>query len=300
LVEELWKDGVACSPPPSEDQIGPGSLDLKIGKICTFIEGEREIIEPNCLPPIEFVNLRKKFILEPGESVLITAREKIFFPTHLRGAGLLTNKSSWARKGLSIATQMITSGYRGRPTFSVTNYSKFPVVLKKNDRIAQMVFAVITESPWFKASLNPKPDTGSPSYYMPLTLGNEFVVFKNDLKGYETIIVSNKDGYLLRPGEFVLGITREKVCLRSSGYVALLSYPDGFVQKGVHIFEGLLNPGYIGKITLEIKSIYRPVILYPGTEIYRAYFFPAYTFGSYAENPRSQYVGDEKTDHPQT
>ncbi len=75
--------------------------------------------------------------------------------------------------------------------------------------------------------------------------------------------------YLLQPGEFVLGSTREKVtvaddlCVRLEGKSSL-----GRLGLMVHSTAGFIDPGFSGTITLELMNLARmPIKLYPGMRV---------------------------------
>jgi dCTP deaminase len=112
-----------------------------------------------------------------------------------------------------------------------------------------------------------------------LRLGNQFKVFHHTKKAFidplrddaeeytETIEVKEKEPFILHPGEFVLGCTRERIALgddivarvegRSSlGRLALL----------VHATAGYVDPGFRGNLTLELSNVGKmPIALYPGS-----------------------------------
>ena len=296
LVEELERCGVTCVPPPISNQLGPGSLDLRIGKVCSFKEPEEgcaySIDSP---PPLEKVNLDRGFSIKPNEPVLITTMEKISLSELPKSVGWITNKSSLARKGLSVTTQMLNPGQKGKITLLVENLSKFPVPIYRGDRIAQMVLISARDIPyWYKSNstIDRIPN------FSTLTLGSEFGILKGP-ETVENLTVSEGKPFVLDPGEFILGITREEVLLESKNVIGMLIRTNAHFYERVYVLEGLLNPGFKGKIVLEIKNGGNlPVELFPGEDIYRICYCPAFTFGSYASS-KSKYVGVDKTSHPQ-
>lgn len=71
---------------------------------------------------------------------------------------------------------------------------------------------------------------------------------------YETITIP-EEGYVLKPGEFLLGSTVEKVQLPSN----ISARFDGKSSLGriglvTHVTAGFIDPGFKGQITLEIKN----------------------------------------------
>lgn len=111
-----------------------------------------------------------------------------------------------------------------------------------------------------------------------LRLGNEFRIFNVQAKGLVdpardglaelTQLVRVKDGepFIIHPDEFVLGITKEYIKLPDD----IAARIDGRSSLGrlgivVHSTSGHVDPGFEGRLTLEISNIGRlPVALYPG------------------------------------
>lgn len=118
-----------------------------------------------------------------------------------------------------------------------------------------------------------------------LSLGTEFRVFRHteeafidsrDPKEY-TDFVKKEDGkpFIIHPGEFVLGITRERVRIPDD----MAAYVDGRSSLGrlgltAHITSGYVDPGFEGRLVLEISNLGKmPVILYPGMKVCKILFF---------------------------
>jgi deoxycytidine triphosphate deaminase len=196
-----------------------------------------------------------------------------------------------------VTSQLINPGHTGKITLLLENLSKFPRTIRRGDRIAQVVFISAKDNPfWYRTS--PLAKNEHVPKFSNLTLGNEFGIFKESER-METLTVSEGKSFVLNPDEFILGITQEEVYLDSKNVVGMLVYTSSNFYKRMYVLEGLLNPGFKGKIVLEIKNRGSlPVELYPGEEIYRIFYCPAFTFGSYASS-KSKYVGVDKTSHPQ-
>jgi dCTP deaminase len=111
-----------------------------------------------------------------------------------------------------------------------------------------------------------------------LRLGNAFRLFKRTHKPYidlakhdtepdtELIDIPDDGVFMLHPGEFVLGITKEYIELP----VDIAARIDGRSSLGrlgiiVHSTAGHVDPGWKGKLTLEISNIGKlPVSIVPG------------------------------------
>lgn len=110
-----------------------------------------------------------------------------------------------------------------------------------------------------------------------LRLGNEFRRFKLDIKSHidpskdtfedstELIKINDNDSFILHPGEFVLGITKEYIELPND----IAARIDGRSSLGrlgiiVHSTAGHVDPEFKGRLTLEISNIGKlPVSLIP-------------------------------------
>ncbi len=93
-----------------------------------------------------------------------------------------------------------------------------------------------------------------------------------------TRLIEVKDGeaFIVQPGEFVLGVTLEKVGLPDD-IVARVEGRSSLGRLGIiiHSTAGFVDAGFMGTITLEITNINRmPVALYPGMRVCQLAFEP--------------------------
>jgi dCTP deaminase len=107
-----------------------------------------------------------------------------------------------------------------------------------------------------------------------LRLGDSFRVFHNhrtaaiDLRDPPTNLTEEvvaTDVFVIHPGEFVLGVTREYVELPDD-IVARIEGKSSLGRLGliVHATAGFVDPGFKGTLTLEITNLTRvPIKLYP-------------------------------------
>ncbi len=111
-----------------------------------------------------------------------------------------------------------------------------------------------------------------------LKLGSTFKVFKVTHKAYvdlsednyepdtETVEIPKGGSFVLHPDEFVLGITQEHVELPND----IMAHIDGRSSLGrlgigAHSTAGHVDPGYKGRLTLEISNIGKlPISILPG------------------------------------
>ncbi len=137
-----------------------------------------------------------------------------------------------------------------------------------------------------KISISPKPNfkTQLSGASLDLRLGNEFRVVDHTKNIYidprkktnytSLVKLSSNKPFIVHPGEFVLGATKEVIGIDNT----LCSRIDGKSSIGrlgivVHSTAGHVNPGWKGRLTLEISNIGRiPVLLYPGMNICQLVF----------------------------
>ncbi len=143
---------------------------------------------------------------------------------------------------------------------------------------------------------------------MDLRLGNVFKVYEHskyallDPKNPRTFaqnmrIITIPDGepFIVQPGEFILGVTQEKLTVPDDMVVRVEGRSSlGRLGIIVHSTAGFVDPGFSGTITLEISNLNRlPVALYPGMRVCQIAFemmsSPAET--PYNLKPFSKYQG---------
>lgn len=132
--------------------------------------------------------------------------------------------------------------------------------------------------------VSPLADENIQPASIDLRLGSTFKVFRPgpwkeiDLASVvdvtDTIEVEEDDSLLLQPNTFVLGCTLETVCIPDY----LVSRVEGKSSLGrlglfVHVTAGFIDPGFHGRITLEMLSVHPlPLRLRPGQLIAQASF----------------------------
>jgi dCTP deaminase len=120
-----------------------------------------------------------------------------------------------------------------------------------------------------------------------LRLGSEFLEFQrtniscihpnrdDEVNEYVTeTYVEEGDEFILHPGDFVLGTTKERVEIPPD----LLATVEGRSSLGrlavvIHATAGIVDPGYEGQITLELSNLgTAPVALTPGMRVSQLIF----------------------------
>jgi dCTP deaminase len=91
----------------------------------------------------------------------------------------------------------------------------------------------------------------------------------------ELVEVPETEAFILHPGEFVLGSTREFVRLPDD-LVARLEGKSSLGRLGllIHSTAGYVDPGFEGRLTLELSNVANlPITIYPGMKIGQISFF---------------------------
>jgi dCTP deaminase len=100
----------------------------------------------------------------------------------------------------------------------------------------------------------------------------------------ELVEVAETEAFILHPGEFVLGSTRERIRL-SDDVVSRVEGKSSLGRLGllIHSTAGFIDPAWDGHITLELSNVNTiPITLYPGMRVGQLSFFP---LSSPAERP---------------
>jgi dCTP deaminase len=108
------------------------------------------------------------------------------------------------------------------------------------------------------------------------------------------IKVDEGHGFVLHPGEFVLGVTKEVVSLPSN-IVGRIEGKSSLGRLGlmVHVTAGFIDPGFRGSLTLQMTNVMRvPIVLRPGKRVCQVVF--AY-LASPAMNPYGGNYQDSET-----
>lgn len=97
-------------------------------------------------------------------------------------------------------------------------------------------------------------------------------------------VSEEEEGFVLHPGEFVLGSTLETVTLPDD-LAARVEGKSSLGRLGLmtHATAGFVDPGFSGHVTLELSNVATlPIMLYPGMKIGQLAFF---RLSSSAEHP---------------
>jgi len=144
--EEILKEirnGTIKIDPFDEDQVGPGSIDLRLGNEFRVFKKLRNalVVDENiALEDLtERLGVEDSFTLMPGETVLGITRERIRLPSDI--CGWLEGRSRFARIGLVIhmTASFVQPGVDNRQVLEIGNLAPFPLVLKPGVPICQII-----------------------------------------------------------------------------------------------------------------------------------------------------------------
>lgn len=157
LKERLKKD-LIITPLDLETQLGPSSIDLRLGnRFRLFKHSKHAVIDPlnyndkelghhemdgEKITEYEYTTLyetTKPFILHPGEFALASLKEYVEIPADL--IGRLEGRSSLGRIGLLVhaTAGYVDPGFKGNLTLEIANVGVLPIKLYPGQRICQIV-----------------------------------------------------------------------------------------------------------------------------------------------------------------
>jgi len=155
--------------------------------------------------------------------------------------------------------------------------------------------------------IDPLMDGGVQPSSVDLRVDRYFRVFRNDTTPYidpkepqddltEFVEVDDGNAFILHPGEFVLGSTRERVAL-GDDLVARLEGKSSLGRLGllIHSTAGFVDAGFSGHLTLELSNVANlPIAIYPGMKIGQISFLRMSTAAEHpygSDATRSKYQG---------
>jgi dCTP deaminase len=143
--EEILKEirqGTIEIEPFEESQVGPGSIDLHLGREFRVFRKLRNacVVEDSIsVEALTELEAEESFTLMPGETVLGITQERIKLPDSI--CGWLEGRSRFARMGLVIhmTASFVQPGINNRQVLEIGNLAPFPLVLKPGVRICQII-----------------------------------------------------------------------------------------------------------------------------------------------------------------
>lgn len=147
LQERMRRGEIVVSPILEHDQIGEGSIDIRLGT--QFIVNERPQLGEFDVTKLTAHDIRRfqqflvvpfgqKFTLHPGSFSLGSTFEFIALPNDV--AGFVLSRSRYGRAGLLIATATyVHPCWKGCLTLELENLGEIPLGLYPGSRVGQLV-----------------------------------------------------------------------------------------------------------------------------------------------------------------
>ncbi len=200
IIRHLRDGLLVVSPILSRSQIGPASIDLRMGTVVLMPRSRGSShVDPAAAKAMRAttghaleidrqqkqeryeVPFNARFLLHPGALALVPTLEWVKLPGNLQGS--VTARSTWAREGLSIATAtFIEPGYQGIVTLELANLSPIPIALYPGLKLAQIAFMTVdgetqrSDNGQFHLSFEPKQGQIAKDdelRFIPTLLGSE-------------------------------------------------------------------------------------------------------------------------------
>lgn len=138
------RDGRITIDPFSDDMVGPGSVDLKLSNEFRIFRKIRRALVVDDSMDLEkitrLVHRERSFTLLPGETILGITKERIRLAPNI--CGWIQGRSRFARIGLLVhmTASFIQPGIDNRQVLEISNMAPFPLILKPDTRICQVIF----------------------------------------------------------------------------------------------------------------------------------------------------------------
>jgi dCTP deaminase len=141
---------LVVTPLLSESQIGPASIDVRLGSSIviphrTFV-GSHDVTDPEQAEQVEKrlydrcrLKYQSEFVLHPNQLILAVTLEYISLPDEVFCQ--VASRSSWGRLGLVVATAAVVQpGFKGCLTLELANLSDSPISLYPGLLVGQLIF----------------------------------------------------------------------------------------------------------------------------------------------------------------
>ncbi|MEK7488037.1 MAG: dCTP deaminase [Patescibacteria group bacterium] len=139
----IKEGGLGFKPKLSEDQIGPASIDLKLGNIFKLFRPERYLsLDVKKGIPVEYLEAvtvkdGDPFILHPHMFVLAATKEYVTIPDDI--SMKVEGKSTLGRMGLLVHTAgFIDPGFEGHITLELSNQANLPITIYPGMYVCQV------------------------------------------------------------------------------------------------------------------------------------------------------------------
>lgn len=155
IADYLKRGILKITPCPTEEQIGPASVDLTLSNEFwkpRNVKGKLDLCKVGFSRVMGYFKA-EEVELRPGQMVLGKTLEKIELPSNI--SGRLEGRSSFARLGLAIhvTSGFIQPGSRNHQILEIVNMSSNRLVIRAGMRLSQVIFEELkseTSKPYSK------------------------------------------------------------------------------------------------------------------------------------------------------
>jgi len=157
IKKEIKKGNIKIEPKISEDQIGPGSIDLTLSNEFWVIKNKykNSLVDLKLLHPDQIFEkkISNFIILKSKELCLGITKEKLTLSSNIMGR--LEGRSKYARMGLAvhITSSLVQPGSSNRQVLEIVNLAPYSIKLYAGMRISQICLSYTktkTSKPYFK------------------------------------------------------------------------------------------------------------------------------------------------------
>jgi len=145
IIEKINKKELIIEPRPTNEQIQPSSLDLRLGNEFWQMIKQEEVLDPRNNEPKYNVINANAIVIPPNEFVLAHTKEWIEIPANL--CARVEGRSSIGRLGVTIhvTAGFIDAGFKGQIVLEIKNLSPNSILLHEDMRICQLIFEELNE-----------------------------------------------------------------------------------------------------------------------------------------------------------
>lgn len=135
--------------------------DIRIKQDVTFVPGRFTSVKGHVIQAVPSIIISDDFEEEPefkrGSFTLASSVEEFQMPYHL--TGIVHDKSTWARLGLSVFNTVIEPGWHGWLTLELAFKGDTRVHIPAGSGIAQIIFHEVLEDAEYKGAYQNQADT---------------------------------------------------------------------------------------------------------------------------------------------
>jgi len=130
--------------------LGEAGYDISIKQDITFCNRKGVQLVFTCTPPFEISEYKT------GRFTLASAIEEFDMPPNL--VGIVHDKSTWARKGLSVFNTVIEPNWKGFLTLELVYHGNEDLIIPAGSGIAQVIFHELKLPGYYAGKYQNQPD----------------------------------------------------------------------------------------------------------------------------------------------